>query len=233
MASKEKKLKQKPGKDYQYGGFELEKYNSIVDFLHLSKLPDFGSSDLDKAALKNKIGNFKRMCKDFSLGADNMTLMYIKATASKKKATASKDSVAEEGHSDDSDQDDSSDIKHSPTQKESKPRKVLLKGQIKRVTTEVHKEVGKMVKNTYSTIKVRYYWDTIQWDCEAFCAMCPCCQRNKPFKVEAPTLHPVPPPREALTQWGIDLVNLPMAEGVTSILLLLLNTSRNGWKPNR
>uniref|UniRef100_A0A914W523 RNA-directed DNA polymerase n=1 Tax=Plectus sambesii TaxID=2011161 RepID=A0A914W523_9BILA len=70
-----------------------------------------------------------------------------------------------------------------------------------------------MVKNTYSTIKERYYWDTIQWDCEAFCAMCPYCQRNKPFKVKAPTLHPVPPPREALTQWGIDLVNLPMAKG--------------------
>uniref|UniRef100_A0A914WTJ3 Integrase catalytic domain-containing protein n=1 Tax=Plectus sambesii TaxID=2011161 RepID=A0A914WTJ3_9BILA len=70
-----------------------------------------------------------------------------------------------------------------------------------------------MVKNMYSTIKERYYWDTIQWDCKVFCAMCPCCQRNKPLKVEAPTLHPVPPPRDALTQWGIDLVNLPMAEG--------------------
>uniref|UniRef100_A0A914UKM8 Integrase catalytic domain-containing protein n=1 Tax=Plectus sambesii TaxID=2011161 RepID=A0A914UKM8_9BILA len=171
MSSKDKKMKQKPGKDYQYGGFEMEKYNNIVDFLHSNKLPDFGISNSDKTALKNKIGNFKRMCKDFCVGADGVTLLYIKTTVSKKKQAASKDPIAEEDHSDDSDQDLSSDLKLTPTQTESKARKVILKGQVKRVIEEVHKEV------------------------------------------EAPTLHPVPPPREALTQWGIDLVNLPMAEG--------------------
>uniref|UniRef100_A0A914WZY6 Integrase catalytic domain-containing protein n=1 Tax=Plectus sambesii TaxID=2011161 RepID=A0A914WZY6_9BILA len=122
--------------------------------------------------MKSEIGNFKRMCKDFCVGTDGVTLLYIKKTASKKKKqAASKDPIVEEEHSDDSDQDLSLDLKLSPTQTESKPRKVILKGQVKRVIEEVHKEV------------------------------------------EAPTLHPVPPPREALTQWGIDLVNLPMAEG--------------------
>uniref|UniRef100_A0A914USI9 Integrase zinc-binding domain-containing protein n=1 Tax=Plectus sambesii TaxID=2011161 RepID=A0A914USI9_9BILA len=183
MSLKDKIMKQKPSKYYQYGGFELEKYNNIVDFLHSNKLPNFGISNSDKTALKNKIGNFKRMCKDFCLGANGVTLLYIKTTASKKKQAASKDPIAKEEHSDDSNQDLSSDFKHSPTQTESKSRKVLLKGQVKRVIEEVHKEVGKMVKNTYSTIKEYYYWETIQWDCEAFCAMCPCCQRNKPFKV--------------------------------------------------
>uniref|UniRef100_A0A914XD90 Uncharacterized protein n=1 Tax=Plectus sambesii TaxID=2011161 RepID=A0A914XD90_9BILA len=127
MSSKDKKTKQKPGKDYQYGGFELEKYNNIVDFLHSNKLPDFGISNSDKAVMKSKIGNFKRMCKDFCVGTDGVTLLYIKTTASKKKKqAASKDPIAEEGHSDHSKQDLSSDFKHSPTQTESKPRKVLL-----------------------------------------------------------------------------------------------------------
>uniref|UniRef100_A0A914WM61 Integrase zinc-binding domain-containing protein n=1 Tax=Plectus sambesii TaxID=2011161 RepID=A0A914WM61_9BILA len=212
MSSKDKILKQKPGKDYQYGGFELEKYNNIVDFLHSNKIPNFGISNSDKAVMKSKIGNFECMCKDFCMGANGVTLLYIKTMASKKKKqAASKDPIAEEEHSDDSDQDHSSDFKHFPTQTESKPRKVLLKGQVKRVIEEVHKEVGKMVKNTYTTIKEHYYWDVIQWDCEAFCTMCPCCQRNKPFKVEAPTLHPVPPPREALTQWGMLRTHVPRA----------------------
>ncbi len=35
---KEKKVRQPPGPNYVYGGFSLEKYNSIVDFLKLKTL---------------------------------------------------------------------------------------------------------------------------------------------------------------------------------------------------
>jgi hypothetical protein len=90
---------------------------------------------------------------------------------------------------------------------------VVLKGQVKAIIHAVHDEIGKLVKNTYTQVKLRFYWDTVQWDCEAFCAMCPCCQRNKPFKVEPPEMQSVAPPRLKLTQWGIDLTQISDRKG--------------------
>ena len=180
-------------------------YTHYVEYLWTSTypnftLPDFGDDENDKKKIKSKQSAFRRWLKVFHLTQDGVTLMYFKThfRGLKKVQQQRAPMVKKEESSDESDSDSEKPYTAKPPillPEAEALRKVVLKGHVKAIIQKVHDAIGNLVKNTYTQVKLRFYWNNVQWDCETFCPMCPCCQWNKPFKVEAPEMQSVAPPR--------------------------------------
>uniref|UniRef100_A0A914XQJ1 RNA-directed DNA polymerase n=1 Tax=Plectus sambesii TaxID=2011161 RepID=A0A914XQJ1_9BILA len=187
MTADENKRTPIGSQEYEYGGYSTEEYERIFAFKRDGTVPTF--EELEESKRKGKRSTFKHKCADFYISPEGTFLMYCKMNKTESKRTAN------------------GEVEHL---EEKKMRRVVLKGEVERIIRSVHEGIGHlMINNTYDHIKDRFYWDGIQDDVRAFVSACIKCQKNRPFKNQPAVLRPVPPPNNALSQWGMDLVTLP------------------------
>uniref|UniRef100_A0A914X037 Integrase zinc-binding domain-containing protein n=1 Tax=Plectus sambesii TaxID=2011161 RepID=A0A914X037_9BILA len=173
--------------EYEYGSYSTEEYERIFAFKRDGTVPTF--EELEESKHKGKRSTFKHKCANFYISPDGTSLMYCKMnkTESKRMANGKVEQLEEK-----------------------KMRWVFQKGEVERIIRSVHEGIGHlMINNTYDHIKDHFYWDGIQDDVCAFISACIKCQKNRPFKNQPAVLRPIPPPNNALSQWGMDLVTLP------------------------
>uniref|UniRef100_A0A914UWR8 Integrase zinc-binding domain-containing protein n=1 Tax=Plectus sambesii TaxID=2011161 RepID=A0A914UWR8_9BILA len=165
-------------------------------------MPSF--EGVEESKHKGKRSTFQHKCADFAISADGTSLMYYKMYKynCQKKADDGSGTTAE--------------VK--------KMRVVIHKGEVEQINQSVHEEIGHLMQNnTYKQVKERFYWDTMQEDICAFVTSCVKCQKNRPFKDQPVVLCPVPPPSNALSQWGMDLIKLPETEDSYNYLIIAID----------
>jgi hypothetical protein len=112
------------------------------------------------------------------------------------------------------------------------PRRVIAGEERKReVLQQLHDESGHRGRDaTYQKAKLRYYWDGLYRDIDAYVRSCPHCQKRRPHLYDEP-LHPT----FTTTIWmkigldvGLDVVHMPIARD-GSRYMVGMRDDLSGW----